>query len=63
MKCVEVCQSGLLTEEFINMVKNTLKDNHRRFRKHVQECTYCESCEDICEQYAIVVIHPEWEEL
>lgn len=63
MECVEVCQSGVLTEGFINIVKITLKDNHHYFRKDVQGCTYCESCEDICEQKAIRIINPEWEEL
>lgn len=45
------------------MVKITLKDNHHYFRKYVQGCTYCESCEDICEQHAIWIVNPEWEEL
>ena len=63
MECVEVCQSGVLTEGFINMVKITLKDKHHYFRKDVPECTYCESCEAICEQKAIRIINPEWEEL
>lgn len=43
--------------------KLTLKDKHHYFRKYVPECTYCESCEDICEQKAIWIIDPEWEEL
>lgn len=63
MECVEVCQNEVLTGEFINMVKLTLKDNPHHFRKYVPECTYCESCEDICEQHAIWIINPEWEEL
>lgn len=63
MECVEACTEGILTEEFINMAKNTLKDTHHYFRKCVPECTYCESCEDICEQKAIWIINPEWEEL
>lgn len=63
MECVEVCQTGVLTEVFINMVKITLNDKHHYFGKYVQECTYCESCEDICEQKAIWIINPEWEEL
>lgn len=62
-ECVEVCQNKVLTEEFINMVKLTSKDNHHYFRKYVRECTCCESCEDICEQHAIWIIDPEWEEL
>lgn len=63
MECVEVCQSGVLTEGFINMVKITLKDKHHYFRKYVRGCTCCESCEDICEQKAIWIVNPEWEEL
>lgn len=63
MECAEVCQSGVLTEGFINMVKLTLKDKHHYFRKYVPGCTYCESCVDICEQKAIWIINPEWEEL
>ena len=63
MECVEVCQSGVLTEGFINIVKITLKDKHHYFRKDVQECTYCESCEGICEQHAIWIVNPELEEL
>lgn len=53
----------VLTEEFINIVKLTLKDKHHYFRKYVRGCTCCESCEDICEQHAIWIIDPEWEEL
>lgn len=53
----------ILTEAFINMVKLTLKDKHHYFRKYVRGCTCCESCEDICEQHAIWIIDPEWEEL
>lgn len=53
----------VLTEGFINMVKLTLKDKHHYFRKYVQGCTYCESCEDICEQKAIRIINPECGEL
>lgn len=63
MECVEVCQTGVLTEVFINMVKITLNDKHHYFGKYVQECTYCESCKDICEQKAIWIIGPKWEEL
>ena len=63
MECVEVCQNKVLTEAFINMVKITLKDKHHYFRKYVQECTYCESCEAICEQHAIWIVNPELEEL
>ena len=63
MECTEVCQTGVLTEGFLNMVKLTLKDNHHYFRKYVQGCTYCESCEGICEQHAIWIVNPEWEEL
>ena len=63
MECTEVCQTRILTENFINMVKLTLKNNHHYFRKYVQGCTYCESCEDICEQKAIRIINPEWGEL
>lgn len=63
MECVEVCQTGVLTEVFINMVKITLNDKHYYFGKYVQECTYCESCKDICEQKAIWIIGPKWEEL
>ena len=63
MECVEVCQNKVLTEAFINMVKITLKDKHHYFRKYVQECTYCESCEAICEQHAIWIVNPEWGEL
>ena len=63
MECVEVCPSGVLTENFINMVKLTLKDKHHYFRKDVPECNYCESCEGICEQHAIWIVNPEWGEL
>lgn len=63
MECVEVCQTGVLTEVFTNMVKITLNDKHHYFGKYVQECTYCESCKDICEQKAIWIIGPKWEEL
>ena len=64
MECVEVCQSGVLTEDLINMVKdkmNSVESPYKHcFRKHVPECTYCESCEAICEQHAIWIVNPEW---
>lgn len=69
MECVEVCQTGVLTEEFINMVKNKINSmepfNKYIFQKYVHKCTYCESCEDVCEQKAIWIINlnPECEEL
>lgn len=63
MECVEVCQNEVLTEELINTAKNSLNSELYYFRKYVPECTYCESCEDICEQKAIRIINPEWEEL
>lgn len=68
MECVEVCQTGVLTEAFINMVKNKMNsiepsDDNTTLEKYVHNCTYCESCEDVCEQKAIWVTNPEWEEL
>lgn len=67
MECVEVCQSGVLTEDLINMVKdkmNSVESHYKHcFRKYVQECTYCESCEGICEQKAIWIVNPELGEL
>lgn len=69
MECVEVCQSGVLTENFINMVKNKINSTESPdkilFRKYAPECTYCESCESVCEQEAIWIINlnPECEEL
>lgn len=67
MECVEVCQNKVLTEEFINMVKNrinrTYAPDNIYFRETSYKCTYCESCVDICEQKAIWIINPEWEEL
>lgn len=67
MECVEVCQTGILTDEFINMVKNKMDSaepfNRYLFQKYVRKCTYCESCEDICEQKAIWIVNPEWVEL
>ena len=57
MECVEVCQTEVLSEEFINMVKNRMNSADPRkgylFQKYVHKCTYCESCEDVCEQKAI----------
>lgn len=67
MECVEVCQGGVLTEEFIDMVKNKINRTESLdkifFREYVHKCTYCESCECVCEQDAIWIINPEWEEL
>lgn len=67
MECVEVCQSGVLTEGFINMVKNRINHTYAPdniyFRKTSYKCTYCESCVDICEQKAIWIINPGREEL
>ena len=62
MECVEVCQSGVLTEDRINIILR-LKVLNNHLRIHAWECTYCESCEDIGEQKAIRIINPEWEEL
>lgn len=64
MECVEVCQTGILTKDFINMVKhkinNSIESSDELF---FRKCTYCESCEDVCEQKAIRIINPEWVEL
>lgn len=62
MECVEVCRSGVLTEDRINII-NMLKYFNNHFKVHAFECTYCESCEGICEQKAIWIINPELEEL
>lgn len=43
MECVEGCQSGVLREDTILMLKRF--NNHLRI--HAWECTYCKSCEDI----------------
>lgn len=63
MECVEVCQSGILTKNFI-IIANMfmLKDFNNYFKAHAFECTYCKSCEDICEQGAIIITRPECEE-
>lgn len=66
MECVEVCQSGVLTEDLINMVKdkmNSVESPYKHcFRKYVRKCTYCKSCEDICERGAIIITRLEREE-
>lgn len=60
-------QTGVLTEDYINMVKYRISRAESPdkifFREYAHKCTYCESCEDICEQHAIWIINPEWEEL
>nr|DAF73384.1 MAG TPA: DNA-directed RNA polymerase subunit D [Caudoviricetes sp.] len=67
MECVEVCQSGILTSEFINMVKHKINCTEHPdeiyFRELSYKCTYCESCVDVCDQKAIWIINPEYEEL
>lgn len=69
MECTEVCQTGILTEDFINMVKSKINSTESPdkilFRKYAPECTYCESCESVCGQEAIWIINlnPECEEL
>lgn len=67
MECVEVCQTEVLTEDLINMFKDKMNSVESPFkycfRKYVRKCTYCESCEGICEQKAIWILHPEWVEL
>ena len=67
IECVEACQTGVLTEDLINMVKdkmNSVESPFKHlFRKYVRKCTYCESCEGICEQKAIWIMPPEWVEL
>lgn len=62
MECVEVCQGGILTEDRINII-DMLKYFNNHFKVHAFECTYCESCMDVCEQNAIMVTPAEWEEL
>ncbi len=69
VECTEVCQTGILTEDFINMVKSKINSTESPdkilFRKYAPECTYCESCESVCGQEAIWIINlnPECEEL
>ena len=67
MECVEVCQTGVLIEELIKMAKNKISRTKHPdkiyFRERSYTCTYCESCVGICEQHAIWIINPEWEEL
>ena len=67
MECVEVCQNEVLTEAFINMVKNKINRTEHPdeiyFRETSYKCAYCESCVDICEQKAIWIINPGREEL
>lgn len=54
MECVEVCKNGILTEGRINtIIAIECFNNH--FKVHAWECTYCKSCEDICEQNAITI--------
>lgn len=62
MECVEVCQSGVLREDRINTIL-TLKRFNNHLMIHAWECTYCKSCEDICERGAIIITRPECEEL
>lgn len=69
MECVEICQTGVLTEDLINMVKDKMNSTESPdkilFRKYAPECTYCESCESVYGQEAIWIINlnPELEEL
>lgn len=42
-------------------VENFSTNNY--FRKYIPTCTYCESCESVCEKHAIWIVNPEWEEL
>ncbi|WP_427832004.1 hypothetical protein [Methanobrevibacter intestini] len=63
MECVETCQTETLTEELINTAKNSLNSELYYFRKYIPTCTYCESCESVCEKHAIWIVNPEWEEL
>ena len=62
MECVEVCQSGVLTEDRIKTF-NIIKCFNNPLKIHALECTYCESCEDVCEQNAIMVTPAEWGQL
>lgn len=61
MECVEVCQSGVLTEDRINTIL-MLKRLNNHLKIHAWECTYCKSCEDICERGAIIITRLEREE-
>ena len=58
MECVEVCQSGVLTEDRINTIL-MLKAFNNNFKVHAWECTCCELCEDICKKEAIRVSNLE----
>ena len=63
MECVEGCQSGVLKEDRINTIL-TLKRFNNHLRIHAWGCTYCKSCEDICERGAITIqIFNEVEEI
>ena len=63
MECVEGCQSGVLKEDCINTIL-MLKRFNNHLRIHAWECTYCKSCEDICERGAITIqIFNEVEEI
>lgn len=58
MEYVEGCQSGVLKEDTILMLKRF--NNHLKI--HAWECTYRKSCEDICERGAIIITRLEREE-
>ena len=62
LECVEGCQSEILKEDRINTIL-MLKRFNNHLKIHAWECTYCKSCEAICEQHAIWIVNPELEEL
>ena len=61
MECVKSCQSGVLKEDRINTIL-MLKRFNNHLRIHAWGCTYCKSCEDICERGAIIITRLEREE-
>ena len=71
-ECIEeYCNKSLLGEgeEACRIEVGTIFEKHlpshfnNHFKVHAFECTYCESCMDVCEQNAIMVTPAEWEEL
>lgn len=49
-ECVDSCPVGVLT----------LKDNKVMINNAEEDCTFCESCMDLCPEECIIVENSEW---